>query len=343
MGAEQGKPTTLDRTLETARERASEARNRALYIAVRAASPSIRMGQERIARATEVEFVNGFWEAHDQLRREGYFPLNEGNHTVQQNADTAALVAEEQMTAESHLQLPEGRRFKGFILPLADTLNSGNHGTAVQAIYHADRKFLAKHSVFPIHLARRVDVKEGKSKPNLIAVYKELVMRFGQGYSVLVFPEGNTLGGKRVHQEEDSDGKTIWVPNPDNALNGMHAFEEDSQKLIISAAQKAGRKIMIVPIGIEGGTNIQNPMTKLPTRKAYRVGLGLETKKLTLVRVRVGMPLPTDQGELGELIKAGDWIGANTLVERNIAGLVPPRLRGIHKEDFISPGVFETR
>jgi hypothetical protein len=343
MGAEQKSSTMLNKTLNSAKQSSSELRDKALYIAVRAASPSIRLAQERIARSTSVEFVDGFWNAYGDFREDDYFPIDEANHGVQQNADSLALAVEEQVKFERYLQLPEEKRLKGFILPLADTLNSGSHGAAIQAIYHADRKFLARHSMYPLHLARRVDVTQGKTQPNLIAFYKKLLKGFNNGYSVAVFPEGNTTGGKRVHEEKNADGTTIWVPNPNNELNGMHAFERDSQALIISAARKAGRKTMIIPIGIAGGTNIQDPMTKLPTRTAYRVSFGLESKKKILVRVRVGMPLPTDQGELGELIKAGDVIGANSLVERHIAGLLPPNHRGIHKEDFISPGGFWTR
>ncbi len=91
---------------------------------------------------------------------------------------------------------------------------------------------------------------------------------------------------------------------------------------------------MIVPIGIEGGFRIQVPETKLPSRWGLRIGLGFNDRSLT--HVKVGLPLPTDQEELGELVRAHDWVGANILVERHIAGLLPPNHRGIHRNDYFS-------
>lgn len=295
------------------------ARDRALYAGVRLAEPIIKRGQERIADSTSVKFERGYLERYMELRREGYFPVDISNHTAQQDADSMALVTDSQVKLEESLGMPKDKRLKGFHLPLALTLDTGNHGPTIQAIYRIDHDLLIAHHLTPLLLARKVDVNEGNVKPNLIEFYKAMSDGFGDGISIAVFAGGNTFGGKK---------------GANSKINGMHAFERDSMRSIVSAAQRAGRKTMIVPIGLEGGFRIQVPETKLPSRWALRIGLGFSDRSLT--HVRVGLPLPTNQGELGELISARDWVGANTFVERHIAGLLPPSHRGIHRNDYFS-------
>ncbi len=216
MGAEQ-KPRSIIKT----------ARDRALYTGVRLAEPVIVRGFERIADSTTVEYERGYQERYIELRRQGYLPADISNHTAQQDADSMRLVTNAQVKMEETLGLPKDERLNGFHLPLAQTLDTGVHGPTIQAIYRIDHRLLVTNHLTPLLLARRVDVDAGHTKPNLLGFYKAMSEGFEAGISVAVFAEGNTMGGKR-----DKNGR----------INGMHAFERDSMRSIISAADRAGKK-----------------------------------------------------------------------------------------------------
>lgn len=297
--------TVIDRT-----------RNRAIYLGIRASGPIIESGLERILRITPLELPDEVKEEYLRLREEGYVPVNAANHTAQEDANSEAKWTDAQFELEK--SLPRERRLKDLRKPFAWSLNSGAQGPAVQGLYHAEMEFLERHHIVPLHIVRAKDVTTD-TRPNLLDYYKQLAASLRNGSGVSIFPEGDTWGGKR-----DENGH----------INGMHSFQEDSIRSIVSAARLAGKKLMIIPIGLEGGFRIQDPETKLPTRWALRNGLGFSRRQLK--GVRVGLPMPVDQGELGELTAAKDWQGFNDLIGREIAALVPANHRGIHRAYFSS-------
>lgn len=292
------------------------ARNKAIYLGIRASGPVIEAGLERILSITPLVLPEEVQEEYLRLRGEGYVPANAANHTAQEDANSEAKWADAQFQLEE--SLPPERRLRDLRKPFAWSLNSGAQGPAIQGLYHAEMEFLEKHHIIPVHIVRAKDVTED-TRPNLLDYYKQLVAALKAGSGLSIFPEGDTWGGKR---------------NEDGHINGMHSFQEDSIRSLVSAARLAEKKLMIMPIGLEGSFRIQDPETKLPTRWALRNGLGFSERPLK--RVRVGLPIPTDQGELGELIGAKNWQGANELIGRKIAALVPANHRGIHRAHFSS-------
>lgn len=297
-----------------------QTRERVVFYAIRAVTPVLREGQENIARDTNVEFDEGFWESYIELRKQGYHPINVSNHTAHQDADSMSLVVKQQMSAEKFL--PKKSRIKGFQLPLAMSLANGDQGAAMQAVYLADKPLIIRRGLVPLLLTRDKDVENFNAEKNLIAYYRQLREAINENWGIAVLPEGTTTGGKR---------------NKNGDLNGMQVFPRDSLRSIISATNKEHKKPMIIPVGIDGGYRIFNPDSQLPTRRALRVGLHLNRRNSrSIVNVSVGLPMKADEDILGDLVESKHWQAINELIGNEIASRIPMYQGGKYGEHYFS-------
>jgi 1-acyl-sn-glycerol-3-phosphate acyltransferase len=286
------------------RDIVSATKDRLIFLGITAASPIITLGSERINKNTPVNYEEGFWQEFIPALNEGYVPLVLANHESHFDGTTISKVAGE-LTHEGWLM--------GFMMPLAASLDNGDQGGKMKALYRSQYPLLRRNSTVPLNITREKDKESYNEKANLIRVIRDLVEYINEGYGIVQFPEGETTGGKI--------GKS-------GIRNGMIPFKKDAIRSLLLAVEKAGRMPLIIPVSIDGGFRVLNPDRKLPTRNAIRVGMGRSNPPL--VNVTVGFPIKADEGEIAKLIKNKNWVGVNEHVGRRIAGHLPQLQRGVY-------------
>ena len=134
-------------------------KDRAIYSAITLTGPIVRLGEENISRTTTIEYPEGFWPEYIRNRLDDCIPIDVSNHTVHQDANSMAEIADDQVEAERRF-LPKRSRLKGSQIPLAMSVTNGDQGPVIHALYAIDYPQLAKRHLTPLLLTRSKDVEK---------------------------------------------------------------------------------------------------------------------------------------------------------------------------------------
>jgi hypothetical protein len=138
----------------------------------------------------------------------------------------------------------------------------------------------------------------------------------------MLFPEGTTTGGKR-----DANGQVFGMQSIDrNALIKSHLFLK----------RNTGKLSLFIPAATFGGNKILVPDNKHISK--IRVLNALFSPYPSMTSIRVGMPIRSDEGEIGELFNEGSKgrertsgrDNLNNQLMRHVASLIPENERGVY-------------
>lgn len=246
-------------------------------------SAPVRYWAENILAGTLVEYDQDFGDKYIHAVSKGYLPVIVANHQSHFDGVSVSLVTRD-LTLTANTALPRNEHLKGFMLPLANSLATGNQGTPMRLMYESMRPVMERHKLTPVLLTRRKDVAKYNMKSNLKEYLESLAQGIENGYSVAIFPEGSVEAGRKAK---------------DGQIKGMQPFSRGSIRSILVTARMAGKKVAFIPVGISGGHEVHNPNTKLPTKKAFAVGFGF--RNMNLIQIKVGLPIK--QEELTQIAK----------------------------------------
>jgi 1-acyl-sn-glycerol-3-phosphate acyltransferase len=198
--------------------------------------------------------------------------------------------------------------FKGFSMPLAESLLTGHQGWKLRAMYHYAEGPMERSDLLALPLVREKDSEKYGLPLDPKEYLRSLRRRVNAGYKgIVLFPEGTTEGGK-------SDNGT---------LNGMQEFDEGAITGHMGRLKKyGGRKVMLIPVGITGGSEIVDSNVKsIPLSSLAKIG------DLRLVRIMIGKVIREDDPELCSVSKPAE---IDQFVGKRIAQLLPPQMRGVY-------------
>lgn len=245
-----------------------------------------RYWAENILAGTSVEYHPDFGDKYIRAIQEGYLPVPVATHQSHFDGVTLSLVTQD-LTLAANSVLDKDHKLKGFMLPLANSLATGNQGTGMRLMYASMRPIIERKNLTPVLLTRRKDVYKYNMKSNLREYMEALAQGMTDGYSIAIFPEGSVEAGRKA---------------PDGAIKGMQPFSEGAIRSVLITAKIANKKVIFIPVGISGGYEVHNPNTKLPTKKALTAGFGLGN--MNLVSIKVGLPIK--QEDLEQVIQGSN-------------------------------------
>lgn len=201
--------------------------------------------------------------------------------------------------------------------PVSATLENGRQGGIGQTFYNkVANPFLEKEGIQPLYVVTHGDKTKHRAEQNpeeAKTQARDLVKPVAEKASAyFVLPEGSVEGGRH---------------NTDGTIKGMQRVWNPFLRLISEAAQKQGREIIYVPIGIDGTYQILSAENIFFTRTSFaeiiRKLLGMRLRKLAVVRA--GTPFiidPETNSRLLNKIVMGD----------HIAPLTSPAARGFYRK-----------
>ncbi|MBP9717027.1 MAG: hypothetical protein KBD51_03755 [Candidatus Levybacteria bacterium] len=208
-------------------------------------------------------------------------------------------------TVNEHL--PQERQMEAWALILAASLHYGQQGPMRTRIYHGLSESFEKGQIRPLLTVRRQDVTRYGMKKywNPDQEKADAIAAIEKGHGIIVHPEGTAVG------------------------ETMNPFSPWAIFTAISTVEEAGKKALIIPISKTGSKRIER-RNKLPTFTAIASGLNLKNEHITGVYVHT--PMRFDEGELGELYRAGKKNAINDLIGGIIASQLPENERGPYAE-----------
>lgn len=259
----------------------------------------IRPGVENILVKTDIEYAPGFGDQYIRAIQDGYeTPVLIPYHKAIIDALFIRDVVRDLKNVAND-NLPPERQIKAWALILAASLHYGQQGPMRTSIYHGLSKSFEKGDIRPFLIVRPQDKDrykdELKDHYDPIQEGLDLITAVGNGHGIIVHPEGTTVG------------------------EAMNRFMPGSIYRTIQTVEAAGKKALVIPVSKTGSKRIER-RNKLPTFTAIASGLNAYNRHITGVYVHE--PMRFDQGELGELYRAGRKTGINEL----IGGIIASRL-----------------
>lgn len=214
---------------------------------------------------------------------------------------------------------------KGFILPIAESMRTGNQGAILKEATNDAERFLAEKRLSIPSYTRGKDRKEHGLVSNNIGFMRALVADIQAGNGIAVFPEASVKSGR-------IKTKPFW----DLLLfkrYGMQEFTGVNFDAIKRCVRMAGKEPLYIPISVYGGFNVISPVTRFPTIPFLVESLVTHPTETNLILVNVGLPLTDEEvaQELGENGKAKDPHAINHFLGRKVAALTPPHARGVYR------------
>ncbi|MCL4354453.1 hypothetical protein M1349_03220 [Patescibacteria group bacterium] len=225
---------------------------------------------ERLISKTDVIYPQDFLQEYRTAMRTGCFPIVISNHQAHIDGVTISVLTKT-LVRQANEILPDEQKTKGFLLPVATSLATGDQEVRLRVLYETTRPIIERNGLFPVNLTRPKDVRKYGLPPNKDEFIMNMLMRIDQGYEgIVIFPEGTVQAGRRK-----DDGK----------IHGMQAFKEGSIMNVISIAQSRNKDIVFVPVAITGGPDIFNQNKNSPNLKAFGALLpGISSD----IKIRVG-------------------------------------------------------
>lgn len=274
----------------------------------------IERWSESIATAIDVDYEPGFANQYVNAIKNNYFPVLVGNHDSQSNAIAIAKLAYI-FTGVANDFLPQEKKLKGFLLPLAKSLDTGRQGLWPKIYYEATKPVLEKYNLKPVLTTTNNDYNNRGMDKNSNDFLKAMAQGIGDGYAAIaIFPEGTVEGGRKTQ---------------DRKRKGMQPFIDISLETCLMLAKRYKRQqSLIIPVGLEAGYEVHDPQTKRPHKEAVLAGFGIGNLKIA--KIHVGLPIKSDGPEIEELIINKTWDEVNNVIGKAVAQLIPEEMRGIY-------------
>lgn len=204
-----------------------------------------------------------------------------------------------------------------FNLPVAASIKS-LQGGFIGNYYNAAKPWVEEHGVEIILVARQKDKKEFNMEATS-EEYERIANTVFENKGLMIFMEGETEGGRidplTGKRKGMTEIKNKQIPNQ-----------------VRTSIQQAGLEVVFLPIGVNGGYEIFDPVTKSIPFKA-KMNLGAQFVPFASPKMAqgiVGRPFTsTEMFESG--IDINDDQAINTFCAKKIAALLPEEARGFYR------------
>lgn len=287
----------------------------------------VSLGERKIVKPIKPEYAEGFDNAFKKAMRDpSTLPILVSNHEGHADIVSIALVSRE-LTNIINGTRGDGDRFRGFMLTIAASLETGHQNLFLQEITRqAKKRFLNYHLVTQPFVREADREKYGMDSNNLGYMKKlmEIVQKGDKRVAdgLAFFPQGSVESGRRI-----KNGKNK------GRIKGMQKFNcGELYNLIEKIEARCQRKVLIIPIGSHGAGKVISPDHRRPTLTAIEEML-LKPHPKPLMVVKVGLPI--EWGRLKEQIveqKRGEVTAEDVgnFLEKIVAPLLPSDARGIY-------------
>lgn len=277
----------------------------------------IRHWGENIGGATKIEYEEGAQAALIQGFRNGYvLELAGGPHTGLFDGIIAPYVSAP-IVRVANEHLPRDQRLETLLEPFSQSIPEGKRGFLVTQGYYAFEEPMLRHNLTPVFTTTDHDKQNGEQTQRQ-DYWTSLEEALSDGHhGIFIFPEGTIDAGRR-------DPKT----GQKRGLRGLDSrIKTDAFTSYPDEIRKAtGRETMIVPFGISGlkdssrGANeVFNPDNSRPSIKSVLAGLAVPGFDPRLLKVRIGVPVFTDDPKISEMLNDRSREGRAT-IRRFFAG-----------------------
>jgi hypothetical protein len=283
-------------------------------IALKTIGPLINLATKKLVQTTPKEFVPGFYQEYVKAIEDGCFPVFVVNHESQFDLQLLAWAANVLVNTANRV-LPEEKKIKGTLVPMAQSVESGAQGLDTLIMYESTKKGLEKYKTVTILTATANDTNERGELPNPREFSENMRDGIRKGYAAIgVLPEGTKEGG-RIGEN--------------GHRNGMQEFADNALRICISLAKSNHQPVVFIPIAISESWRVLDPQNNRPRSDALLKGFGIGNQRLA--SVKIGQPVRTDTGELARLISQRDWKNIDRYIGGLIAALLPFAERGKFK------------
>lgn len=291
---------------------------------IQRSGPLIRYAVEKGIIGTQIEQPAEFNEVYMQAIRDGLTPFIVARHESHPDGLIIARLTLD-LSAKTSAIDPN---FKGFFMPLAQSLEEGQQDMPLMRIYQEIKPTLKKFGLVPAPIVREKDKKEYEMQTDKDE-QERMRKLLSEGFKgAMLFPEGTTTGGKTFHEEEEPNGEIVIVDNVDGQVNGMVPFELNSiKKTYLFIKRNLGTEVVFIPAATFGGRGIMNPDNKFISPLPF---LQLLSPEPRIGKICVGTPIRSDSPEVSELLKSRNRDDINTFLALKIAALIPERQRGAY-------------
>jgi hypothetical protein len=279
--------------------------------------------EDRIYKATSVSFLPGVRQQIAKTVKPGNIIIAYANHESHYDGRPLGKVTHQIMDLVNEV-LPEEAKYKGFVLPKATSIDTGDQDSMLQKYSeeHIKEK-MARDMLYTVDYTREKDQQQYGLSPNMLTFTRKMKGYIKSGHGIAVFPESTVQGGRNMNR-----GKL----DPRIKIYGMQPFEEKTMEVMTRLAMNEGLVPTFVPIGIYGTFRAYSPDTlKTPTTTITRAILPFLPRGLA--KVTVGSPIRW--AEMVEILNANQMpvnpTSINDFLGRHLAPLVPKPARGIYR------------
>lgn len=309
---------------------------KSLSLAGRLIKPAVVKGTEILMRRAErnilgpikPEYPKGFDYACAELMKDSsVVPILISNH--QGHADAAATgVISRDITEILNAGRTPQTAFRGFMLTIAASLETGHQNIFLQQIVRQAKKRMPKYSLSTQSYTRDKDKREynmtsdREYSEKLTEIIRGDEKREADGLAFYV--EGTVEGGRRIKEGENK-----------GQIKGMQKIDLSGiQKLIRIMEIRYKKKAVLIPYGAYGAFNVLDPNHKnFPTLKALAAIANITVPRKGLLTARVGMPI-----EYSEIVcQIQEQKGGKATLDdienhvgRMIADLLPEEAQGVY-------------
>lgn len=241
-----------------------------------------------------------------------------GSHTAWGDIILLSFVTREGIgIANEHL--PANQQIEGAVAPFAKTMQTEKQGKSLSFMFQATLPLLTTNRVYPVYTATERDVLIRNEQKNGQEFMADMYSMMSEGFSAIaVLPEGSVEGGRK---------------RPDGKRVGMQLVQEGTAASAVILAKRLKRPgVLYVPVGIEGGFEINDPTNRLrfPTIEGFKAGFLL---KKGVCKIRVGKPIRSDDPEIAAMIKERAWGKLDDMIGFAIAEQVSPHMRAVYTNE----------
>ena len=258
-----------------------------------------------------IEFTPTFADEYQKKARELSFnfrPVIVASHTSHMDGAPLASVVKT-ITDFNNLYSPKNP-LKGFFVPIASSMETGHQGNTVKEGLEKMKQIIESYYHLGIvSYTRDKDQRNYGLSKNTMRYILELTKRIKAGQGLAVFPEATMQGG-RV-QEKTLFGK--------DKRFGMQEFKNLQD--IAEVIQRLGFQPLIIPVGINGGYQLENPDNNRFTKEFLAEIFLTRPTTTNLINAKVGNPVTLNEIAQEDI---------NHFLGKMVARLLPQEARGVY-------------
>lgn len=204
----------------------------------------------------------------------------------------------------------------GFALLIARSMATGHQGAFIKEGLKRMQPILRRYNLETVLYTREKDTREYGLKPDRSEL-RDLVDMMGQGYHIALFPEASVEGGRKKKRA--------------NTVNGMQPFYGVDFKQLQKLAEKHGKRIVVILMGINGAFKIFSSHAKLPTMESVGA-IVFNRQAKNVVEVKTELPFPLEQA-IAEIRNQDQEVTSKTIGDnlgKRASKLVPQNVRGVY-------------